>query len=61
MNEKRSISPHEPEEELLSVEDAWQDYLSLKLALAKNRERIALEIDAATRNLIDNLVGSLEI
>ncbi len=58
MNEKRSISPHEPEEELLSVEDAWQDYLSLKLALAKNRERIALEIDAATRNLIDNLVAA---
>lgn len=58
MNEKRSISPHEPEEELLSAKDAWQDYLSLKLALAENHERTTLEIDTATKDLVDNLVAA---
>jgi len=58
MNEKCSISPHEPEEELLSAEDAWEDYLSLKKAMAEKREQITLEIDAATKKLVDSLVAA---
>jgi len=58
MNEKHSISPHEPEEELLSAEGAWQDYLSLKQAMAEKSKGVMLEIDAATKNLVDNLVAA---
>jgi hypothetical protein len=58
MSEQRPISPHEPEEELLSATDAWQDYLSLKEAMAKKRKRVTLEIDAATKVLVDSLVSA---
>jgi hypothetical protein len=58
MNEKHSISPHEPKEELLSAKDAWQDYLSLKQAMAEKSEGVTLEVDPATKNLVDNLIAA---
>ena len=33
MSKIYQVKPHEPEEELLSAEDAWEDFLSLRQAL----------------------------
>ncbi len=53
------ITAHEPEEELLSAEDAWQDFLSLKQALAgEQSERVSLEVDPATKILVQDLVAA---
>lgn len=59
MSEIKHIAAHEPEEELLSPEDAWDDYLSLEQALAeKQAQKETLEIDAATKALVHDLVAA---
>lgn len=59
MNNVQSIAAHEPEEELLSPEEAWEDYLSLEQALAEKRtERVTLQVDPATKALVRDLVAA---
>ena len=59
MNKAQSIAAHEPEEELLSPEEAWQDYLSLEQALTeKGVERVTLQVDLATKALVCDLVAA---
>jgi hypothetical protein len=57
MSKSQYIAAHEPEEELLSPEDAWEDYLSLEQALAEKRtENVTLQVDLATKALVHDLV-----
>ena len=59
MNKIQSIAAHEPEEELLSPQEAWEDYLSLEQALAeKGTERVTLQVDPATKALVCDLVAA---
>ncbi|MBM4461316.1 MAG: hypothetical protein FJ011_26755 [Chloroflexi bacterium] len=55
MKQPGHIAPHEPEEELLSADDAWQDFLSLRQALAAGSEAL-LQIDRATQALVHDLI-----
>ena len=57
MSKTQYIAAHEPEEELLSPEDAWEDYLSLEQALAEKQiEKATLQVDPATKALVRDLV-----
>ena len=57
MSKTQYIAAHEPEEELLSPKDAWEDYLSLEQALAEKRtERATLQVDPTTKALVRDLV-----
>jgi hypothetical protein len=57
---KPAITSHEPEESLLTAEDAWQDYQSLKLALtAEGTESTiqqCLELPPGVSELVRELV-----
>jgi len=57
MKQPDRIAPHEPEEELLSAEDAWQDFLSLQQTLAADSEAL-LQVDRATQALVQDLVAA---
>ena len=57
MKQSGRIAPHEPEEELLSADDAWQDFLSLNQALAANSEALP-QLDHATQALVRYLIAA---
>ena len=53
------IAAHEPEEELLSAQDAWEDYVSLAQALAeKRKQKVPLWVDSTIYTLMHNLVAA---
>ncbi len=55
MKQPDRIAPHEPEEELLSADDAWQDFLSLHQSLVASSEAL-LPLDRATQTLVHDLI-----
>jgi len=46
---------HEPEEELMSGPEAWQDYLTLRQMEAQEQKRL-VALDQATQKLIETLI-----
>lgn len=47
---------HEPEEELMSCQEAWQDYLTLKQAEIYEKRKL-VELDQATQKLVEVLIN----
>jgi hypothetical protein len=59
MSKIYQVKPHEPEEELLSAEDAWEDFLSLRQALdGRQISRVTFQIDRATWTLMRELIAA---
>jgi len=59
MSQVQPITAHEPEEELLSAQDAWEDYLSLAQMLAEKRgHKVPLLVDPSIRTLVHDLVAA---
>ena len=59
MSKIHQVEPHEPEEELLSAEDAWADFLSLRQALnGRQIAAVTFQIDRATWTLMRELIAA---
>ena len=59
MSKIHQVKPHEPEEELLSAEDAWEDFLSLRQALdGRQIPAVTFRIDRATWTLMRELIAA---
>ena len=59
MSKIYQVKPHEPEEELLSSEDAWEDFLSLRQALdGRPIPAATFQIDRATWTLMRELIAA---
>ena len=59
MSKIYQVKPHEPEEELLSAEDAWEDFLSLRQALdGRQIPAVTFQIDRATWTLMRELIAA---
>ena len=59
MSKIYQVKPHEPEEELLSAEDAWEDFLSLRQAQdGRQIPAATFQIDRATWTLMRELIAA---
>jgi hypothetical protein len=59
MSKIYQVKPHEPEEELLSAEDAWEDFLSLRQALdGRQILAVTFQVDRATWTLMRELIAA---